>query len=38
MPRPSARDLIELVFDEASWVSWDTPPVQPEGVEVGYAA
>ena len=31
MSRPSARDLIELVFDAASWVSWDTPPVRDPG-------
>ena len=38
MSRPSARDLIELVFDDASWVSWDTPPVRPGGLDEGYAA
>ena len=38
MPRPSAHDLIELVFDDASWVSWDTPPVRPEGLDEAYAA
>ncbi|MFL6156895.1 MAG: carboxyl transferase domain-containing protein [Marmoricola sp.] len=27
MPRLSARDLIDLVLDEGSWTSWDTPPV-----------
>ena len=27
VPRLSARDLIDLVLDDASWSSWDTPPV-----------
>lgn len=26
MPRLSAHELIDLVLDEGSWVSWDTPP------------
>ena len=38
MARPSARDLIELVFDDASWVSWDTPPVRPDHLDEDYAA
>jgi acetyl-CoA carboxylase carboxyl transferase subunit beta len=38
MSRPSAADLIELVFDDASWVSWDTPPVRPEDLSDAYAA
>lgn len=26
MARPSAQDLIDLVLDDGSWTSWDTPP------------
>ena len=37
MHRPSAKDLIELVFDDASWVSWDTPPVRSAGTSPEYA-
>ncbi|NYD40195.1 carboxyl transferase domain-containing protein [Nocardioides panaciterrulae] len=39
-PRParlSARQLLDLVLDEGSWSSWDTPPVRRE-VSAGYAA
>ena len=38
MHRPSAKDLIELVCDDASWVSWDTPPVRSEDTSAAYAA
>ena len=37
MPRLTARDLISLVLDDDSWVSWDTPPVRT-GVSDAYAA
>ena len=37
MPRLSARDLIDLVLDEGSWTSWDTPPERGE-VSEEYAA
>jgi acetyl-CoA carboxylase carboxyl transferase subunit beta len=33
----SARELIDLVLDEGSWTSWDTPP-QQVGVGPEYAA
>jgi len=36
MSRPTARDLIELVFDDASWVSWDSPPERGE-IDEAYA-
>ena len=35
--RLSATELIDLVLDEGSWVSWDTPPVRGE-VSAAYAA
>lgn len=35
--RLGSRDLIELVFDEGSWISWDTPPDRT-GVSEEYAA
>ncbi len=37
MDRPSARDLIDLVLDAGSWMSWDTPP-ERSGVRDDYAA
>ncbi|GAB7002651.1 carboxyl transferase domain-containing protein [Nocardioides sp. AN3] len=37
MPRLSARELIDLVLDDGSWVSWDTPPARV-GVSESYAA
>lgn len=30
MPRLSARDLLTLVLDPGSWVSWDETPLQPD--------
>ncbi len=33
----NARQLIDLVLDDGSWTSWDSPPVR-EGVGEGYAA
>jgi acyl-CoA carboxylase subunit beta len=36
-PRLSATELIDLVLDEGSWISWDTTPVQPQSSEE-YAA
>jgi len=38
MSRPTARDLIELVFDEGSWISWDKPPERPADLDPKYAA
>ena len=35
--RLSARELIELVLDEGSWSSWDSPPDRT-GVSPAYAA
>ncbi|MGN6783135.1 MAG: carboxyl transferase domain-containing protein [Marmoricola sp.] len=35
--RLSARELIDLVLDEGSWVSWDDPPDR-DGVGAAYAA
>lgn len=35
--RLSARALVDLVFDDGSWVSWDTPPVRGE-ISEEYAA
>jgi len=35
--RLTARDLIALVMDDDSWVSWDTPPLR-EGIDDAYAA
>ncbi|WP_203337110.1 carboxyl transferase domain-containing protein [Nocardioides limicola] len=35
--RLNARELIELVFDQDSWVSWDTPPARV-GFNGEYAA
>jgi acetyl-CoA carboxylase carboxyl transferase subunit beta len=35
--RLSARELIELVLDDGSWTSWDTPP-RRAGVSAAYAA
>ncbi len=37
MSHPSARDLISLVLDADSWVSWDSPPDRT-GVDEEYAA
>ena len=37
MDRLSARDLIDLVFDDGSWESWDVPPDQGE-ISEAYAA
>ena len=37
-PRPSARDLIELVLDADSWTSWDTPPAARDDISEEYAA
>jgi acetyl-CoA carboxylase beta subunit len=37
LPRLSARDLVDLVLDEGSWVSWDEPPDRT-GVSEEYAA
>lgn len=37
MARLNARELIDLVLDEGSWVSWDTPPARA-GVSASYAA
>ena len=37
MTRLSARDLLDLVLDEGSWQSWDTPPEQGD-VSEEYAA
>jgi acyl-CoA carboxylase subunit beta len=36
--RPGARDLIDLVLDEASFKSWDTPPPAPPQMSEAYAA
>ncbi|HET8560533.1 MAG TPA: carboxyl transferase domain-containing protein [Marmoricola sp.] len=35
--RMGARELIDLVLDEGSWVSWDQPPDRA-GVDAAYAA
>jgi len=35
--RLSAQDLIELVLDDGSWVSWDTPPAYGD-ISPAYAA
>jgi len=35
--RLSARALLDLVFDDGSWASWDTPPVRGE-ISEEYAA
>ncbi len=37
MTRLGARQLIDLVLDDGSWTSWDTPPVR-EDVDASYAA
>ncbi len=37
MSRLGAQELIDLVLDEGSWSSWDTPVVRDE-VDAGYAA
>jgi len=37
MPRLTAHDLIDLVLDDGSWSSWDTPPDR-SGVSEAYAA
>ena len=37
MSRLGARDLIELVLDDGSWRSWDTPP-DHSGADEDYAA
>ena len=37
MTRLTARELVELVFDDGSWQSWDTPPERGE-VSEEYAA
>ncbi|HEY0889830.1 MAG TPA: carboxyl transferase domain-containing protein [Nocardioides sp.] len=37
MARLNARQLIDLVLDDGSWVSWDTPPARV-GVSAAYAA
>ena len=37
MARLTARELIALVLDEGSWVSWDSPPARV-GVSEAYAA
>ena len=37
MDRFSARDLIDLVFDDGSWESWDVPPEQGT-ISEAYAA
>ena len=37
MTRLSARDLIDLVLDEGSWDSWDSPPDR-SNVPEAYAA
>ncbi|WP_206062923.1 carboxyl transferase domain-containing protein [Nocardioides piscis] len=37
MSRLSAKDLIDLVLDPGSWVSWDTPPNRL-GISEAYAA
>ena len=37
MPRLTARELIDLVLDEGSWVSWDAPPARA-GISESYAA
>jgi acetyl-CoA carboxylase carboxyl transferase subunit beta len=36
-PRPGAHQLVELVLDDDSWESWDSPPRQPDPSEE-YAA
>ncbi|MEH0824384.1 carboxyl transferase domain-containing protein, partial [Micromonospora sp. CPCC 205714] len=36
--RRSARDLIELVIDPGSWVSWDEPVADPAPLDADYAA
>ena len=28
-PRLGARELLDTVLDEGSWVGWDSAPVQP---------
>ncbi len=35
--RPSAGELIDLVLDDGSWVSWDRPPAR-EGASADYLA
>jgi acyl-CoA carboxylase subunit beta len=35
--RLGARDLIDLVLDDGSWISWDTPPARAD-VSASYAA
>jgi acetyl-CoA carboxylase beta subunit/acetyl-CoA carboxylase alpha subunit len=37
MTRLTAHDLIDLVLDEGSWSSWDTPPAR-DGISDEYAA
>lgn len=37
MTRLGARELIDLVLDDGSWVSWDTPPDR-SGISADYAA
>ncbi|MFT4287131.1 carboxyl transferase domain-containing protein [Nocardioides sp.] len=37
MAHLTARDLLDLVLDEGSWLSWDTPPARA-GVSAEYAA
>jgi acyl-CoA carboxylase subunit beta len=36
MPRLTARQLIDLVLDDGSWISWDAPPARA-GVGPAYA-
>jgi acetyl-CoA carboxylase carboxyl transferase subunit beta len=36
-PRLGARELIDVVLDVGSWVSWDSPVVQPDGISGQYA-
>lgn len=36
--RPGARELIEIVLDEGSFVSWDSPVVRPDDIDPGYLA
>lgn len=39
MPRLNAHELVDIVLDEGSFLSWDTTPVQPAGgISDAYAA
>ena len=36
--RLGARELLQTVLDEDSWVSWDAPPLSVAAADSGYAA